>query len=102
MEGKHLKLEMTVVGKQILVAPIDYGFTDQQTIDAVRNKIEEVLPDPSDLEGKGDSNVICKIFVDFEEVFVQKYEGVDHAGRVAIQNPVLQGLIDINNASLQQ
>ena len=98
---KHLKLSMMVVGKELLTNILDYGYTEQVTIDATCNMVETIIPDVSSVPQDGDLTVIIKAEVDFDEQFNKKFEKVSKASLVKlIQNPLMDGLKQLNLASI--
>jgi len=99
----ELRLELIVQGKEGFDTTLNYRGTNQETVDAVRNSLESVLPDVSDVPQDGEISVTAKVSVDHEQVFIQKYEKVSKESLVnLIENPVLDGLKALNTASLAQ
>lgn len=97
----HLRLELIVEGKEGFDTTLNYRGTNQETVDAVRNKLENSLPDVSSVPQDGDISVVAKVSVDHEQVFIQQYSQVSKESLVnLIENPVLDGLKELNAASI--
>ena len=101
MEGLTYKATLIVIAKEYVEVPLFHANTTQEFIDAHRNMIEETLPDVSKVPQDGDRLVIAKIEINGKQVFNQDFEKVSQVSLVKlIQNPLLQGLMNLNLASI--